>query len=224
MDYQRGDAVRAKAGTACPDAPDLDISGWQGRITDLTHADAESEPAIGFAWDSLSLQAIPAWFIEDSVQKGLGWSTMYLRPNEIEPAKPRDTEEDVARVRDKIKADFEWFFIGPEGASIQAVVNSAGDNADEWQVMIAWEKHLRQSLRFPSEVEVDEFQERGPLRAGDRLTMLGIEDVDDLYGVLVSCRRGWRRCSFPLADLAAVDENSPNAQPIQDYRMWFANR
>ena len=224
MDYKVGDAVRVKAGTACPDAPSLDISGWQGRITDLTHADAESEPVIGFAWDSLSLQAMPAWFIEDSELTGLGWSKMYLRPDEIEPAKPRDTEEDVARVRDQIEADSSWLCIGPEGASIQAVVSSAEDKTDEWQVMIAWEKHLRRSLQFPFEAKVDEFQERGPLRAGDRLTVLRIEDVDDLYGVLVSCRSGWRRCSFPLADLAAVDENSPNAQPIQEYRAWFANR
>lgn len=224
MNYQEGDAVRVKAGTACPDAPNLDISGWQGRITDLTHADDESEPVIGFAWDSLSLQAMPAWFIEDSERKGLGWSIIYLRPSEIEPAEPRDTEEDVARVRDEIEASFGWFCIGPEGGRIQAVVNSAEDNTDEWQVMLAWEKHLRRSLQFPFEAEVDEFQERGPLQAGDRLTVLGIEDVDDLYGALVSCRRGQRRFYFPLADLAAVDENSPNAQPIQEYRVWFANR
>jgi hypothetical protein len=71
---------------------------------------------------------------------------------------------------------------------------------------------------------VDEFQERGPLRAGDRLTVLGIEDTDDLYGVIVSCRRGRQRYDFPLADLAAVDESSPNATTIQEYRVWFANR
>jgi hypothetical protein len=34
--YRAGDAVRVKPGTACPDAPDLDIGGWQGRVTDLT--------------------------------------------------------------------------------------------------------------------------------------------------------------------------------------------
>jgi len=54
--------------------------------------------------------------------------------------------------------------------------------------------------------------------------VLRIEDVDDLYGVIVSCRRGRQRFDFPLADLAAVDQNSPNAEPIQDYRVWFANR
>ena len=79
-------------------------------------------------------------------------------------------------------------------------------------------------MQFPFEAEVHEFQERGPLRAGDRLTVLGIEDVDDLYGIIVSCRQGGRRYHVPLADLATVDEHSPNAQPTQDYRVWFANR
>ena len=177
-----------------------------------------------FHHPSLSLQAMPAWFIEDSVRNGLDWSRMYLPPDDIEPATPRDSEQDVTQARREIGARFRWVGIGPEGGRIQAVVNSAEDNTDEWQVMLAWEKYLRRSLRFPFEAEVDEFQERGPLRAGDRLTVLRIEDVEDLYGVLVSCRRGWRRCYCPLADLAAVDENSPNAPPIQEYRVWFANR
>jgi len=44
------------------------------------------------------------------------------------------------------------------------------------------------------------------------------------YGIIVSCRKGRERYDFLLADLAAVDEDSPNAQPIQDHRVWFANR
>jgi len=106
--YREGDSVRVRLGTSCPDAPDLDISGWQGRITDLTHADDDSEPVIGFAWDSISLRAMPAWYIEDSERKGLGWSSMYLRPDEIEPAIPRDTEQDVEQVRREIGARFGW--------------------------------------------------------------------------------------------------------------------
>ncbi len=221
--YREGDAVRVKPGTTCPDVPDLDIGSWQGRVTDLTHAN-DSDPTIGFAWDSISLRAMPAWYIEDSERKGLGWSTMYLGLDEVEPAEPRDTEPEVAQAQEEIAARFGWLGIGPEGESIQEVVNTAIDNMDEWAVLLAWEEHLGQKLRFPFEAEVDEFQERGPLQTGDRLTVLGIEDIDDLYGIIVSCRKGGRRYHFPLADLAAVDENSPNAQPIQDYRVWFANR
>ena len=222
--YRLGDAVRVKPGTACPGAPQLDISGWQGRVTDLSQANDDSDPMIGFAWDSLSLRAMPAWFIEDCERKGLGWSTMYLYLSEIEAAEPRDTERDVARVQEEIAARFGWLGIGPEGEHIQEVVNTAEDSTDEWSVMLAWEEHLRHNLEFPFEAEIYEFQEYGPLQAGDRLTALGIEDVDDLYGVIVSCRRGRRRYDCPLADLAAVDESSPNAQLVQNYRVWFANR
>ena len=201
-----------------------DISGWQGRIADLTWAKDDSKPTIGLAWDSISLRAMPAWYIEDSVLNSLDWGKMYLSLDEIEPTAPRDSEEDVEQARREIKASFGWLDIGPEGENIQAVVNSAEDNTDEWEVMLAWEEHLRRSLRFPFEAMVDEYQERGPLQTGDRLTALEIEGVDDLYDVLVLCRRGRRRYDFPLADLAAVDEDSPNAQPIHEYRVWFANR
>ena len=63
---EEGDVVRVIPGTACPGAPDLDLSGWQGWVIDLTEANDASEPAIGFAWDSSSLRAMPAWFIEDA--------------------------------------------------------------------------------------------------------------------------------------------------------------
>jgi hypothetical protein len=190
----------------------------------VTHARDPSDPTFGLAWDSICLRALPPWFIEESVREGLDWSEMYLGLDEVEPAEPRDMERDVEAVRADIAARFGWLGIGPEGENIQAVVNSAADNTDEWEILKAWEKHLRRGLQFSFGAEVDEFQERGPLRVGDRLTVLGIKDVDDRYGVIVSCRQGQQHYDFPLADLAAIDEDSPNAQPVQDYRVWFANR
>jgi len=221
--YRKGDVVRVRPGTVCPDAPELDIGGWQGRIVDLTLSDHESEPVIGFAWDSVSLQAMPMWFIEDSKVEGLGWSRMYLSPDEVELGEPRDTERDATRARRRIEKRFKWVGVGPEGVYIQQVVNSA-KGSSERAVIRAWGKHLKQSLRFPFQAEVDESQERGPLQAGDRLTVLEIKDVDEFYGVTVSCRQGRQHFDFPLADLAAVDEDSSNAEPIQAYRVWFANR
>lgn len=223
MNYQIGDAVRVKPDTACPDVPNLDIGGWQGRIIDLTYVNDPTEPTIGIAWDSLTLQAMPEWYIADSERNNLDWAAMYLRPDEVQWVRPRDSESDVRRMRNKLQARVGWLGIGPEGERIQAVVNSA-KSTREWDIMLAWEKYLSQNLQLPFEAEVDEFQEYGPLRAGDRLTVLEIEDVDDLYGVIVACRKDRQFYSFPLADLAAVDERSPNAQLIQDYRVWFANR
>jgi len=37
-------------------------------------------------------------------------------------------------------------------------------------------------------------------------------------------RVGHRKYVFPLCDLKAVDENSPNFQLTDDYAIWFANR
>jgi hypothetical protein len=79
--YREGDAVRVKPGTACPDAPDLDIGGWQGRVTDLTWANDTSDPTIGFAWDSISLRAMPPWFIEEAERQGLDW--IFARHNGV---------------------------------------------------------------------------------------------------------------------------------------------
>lgn len=222
MNYQQADCIQVKPGTVCPDAPNLDISGWQGRVVDLQWVEAE-EPVIGLAWDSISLQALPDWYIKESEREGFDWARMYLSLDEIEPAEPRDTERDVKRAKSHIERRFGWFSIGPEGERIQAVVNSAKGRG-EWPVMKAWTKHLRRQLQFPFAARVDEYQEHGSLQAGDRLTVTGIVDVDDLYGVIVSCRQKREHFSFPLADLAAWDKNSPNAQLVDDYRVWFANR
>jgi hypothetical protein len=79
-------------------------------------------------------------------------------------------------------------------------------------------------LTFPFEAEVTEWQERGPLRAGDRVKVTGIRDIEDLYGVLVDVRVSHRKFVFPLCDLKAMDKKSSNYQLTDDYAVWFANR
>ena len=223
MRFRKGASVRVKAGVTCPDAPDLDISGWQGRVADARFAYDKTDPVVGIAWDSITLQAMPVWFIEQSEAKGLDFASMYLSPDEIEPASPRDTESDVERVREKLEALFSWSWLGAQGKRIGQVVARA-KSTDEMSVLRAWEMHLSRELRFPFKAEVDEYQESGPLRAGDLLTVLGIEMVHDLYGIIVACRQGRVPCDVPLADLEVVDKNSPNYQLVDDYRVWFANR
>ena len=92
-------------------------------------------------------------------------------------------------------------------------------------ILAAWRAELERTLRFPFEAIVDEFQDRGPFRADDRVTVLRFHQVaDEVYGILVICRKGQRLYEFPLSDLAAHDKKSPNADAIQDYRVWHANR
>jgi len=65
---------------------------------------------------------------------------------------------------------------------------------------------------------------RRPLKFGNRLTVIDIEDFDDLYGIIVGVTYKKRRYSFPLCDLEVVDRNSENFIPVDDYSIWFANR
>lgn len=223
MSYQIGDPIRVKSGTRCPDAPDLDLGGWQGRVVDLIHAQDEQDPTIGLAWDSVALQSLPEWYIKDSEREGLDWSQMYLGRDEVEPAHARDKLRDVEQAREQIAARFGWLGIGPEGERIQTVVNTARGTR-RWDVMNAWHQHLGKNLRFPFAAVIDEYQEHGPLQAGQQLNVHKIALVDDHYGVIVSCRRGREHFDVPLADLAAVDKGSLDAQLVEDYRTWFANR
>ena len=222
MKLQIGKSIKVRKGILCPDDPEFDLSGWQGRIIEVSE-DEDGEVTIGIAWDSLTLKEMPELYIEKSEADGLDWALMYLSPSEVEQVKPRDSEKDTDEIKNTIENRFEWLGMGEEGKRILAIVNSAKNN-DEWEVMKIWKKHMKQNLKFPFESFVNEYQSRSPFKQGDILRVFSIETVDDLYGLIVSCKAGRKQCHFPLADLAAVDEKSDNAMHIQDYRIWFANR
>ena len=71
---------------------------------------------------------------------------------------------------------------------------------------------------------VDEYQDRGPLQAGDQVKVLSISAIDDSYGLIVRLRLGHQQYDFPLCNLKVVDQSSPNSQLVDDYRTWHANR
>ena len=106
---------------------------------------------------------------------------------------------------------------------MEQILNSADRKAEMGNFM-AWEKYLKASLTFPFEAEVSEPQERGPIRTGERVSVLGIEIVDDSYGIIVSIKTKRGHHDFPLCDLEALPDTSPNYQPLNDYVVWFANR
>ena len=71
-----------------------------------------------------------------------------------------------------------------------------------------WQKYMETHLKLPFEAEVSESQERGPLQAGDRVTVTGFEGAEDLYGVLVNIKARGSAYVFPLCDLKAANQKS----------------
>jgi len=217
MNLSVGDSVAVKPHVSDPDLGGP-IGGWQGRISevDLAHG------MVDIDWDSLTIEGIPDAVIIDCEEKGLSWTQMRLGLDDVEPAAPRDTPADVESVRRVIAMRHAWAWLVPEGAAIGAVLAGV-DPEDEWAAFEAWDAHLREALTFPFEAEVDEFQERGPIRDGDRVTVRRIVGLDDLYGILVEIERRGDTFDFPLCDLDAAPQSS-HRDIVHCYGMWFSNR
>lgn len=218
INFKVGNSVIVKPGVLDPDLG-TDIGGWQGRISEIN----SSSNIIGIDWDSITLKNMPEVVIEKSVESGWGWNQMYLEPREVELTQPRDKEEDVAMVIKEIEAKHRWSYLGEEGKGIQAVLADV-ELEDEMEAFEAWSKHLSKVLKFPFEAEVAEWQEKGPLRGGDKVTVIKMASVAEMYGIIVRVKHQRRRADFPLSELMARDSSSSNYEFLRDYVVWFANR
>jgi hypothetical protein len=217
-----GQSVVVKPGAIDPDYG-YDLTGWQGRVVENHYVDEQNNPCVTIAWDSITLKQMPVEMIERCEEDGLDWSSMGLYAREVRPTSPRDKIHQVQRVKAELEEKHQMDHLGEQGRRMQQILNSA-DRKGEMGRFKAWEKYLKSNLTFPFEAKVSEPQERGPIRTGERVSVLGIEIVDDSYGIIVSIKTKREHYDFPLCDLEALPDTSPNYQPLNDYVVWFANR
>ena len=215
-----GDCIVVKLGVKDPNYG-FDIGGWQGRITEI-ETYQPGHVTIMFQWDSLSLKHMPASAIRRSEEDGLDWTIMGLYPEEIGKAEPRDTQIDVDKIIEELSAEHNWDYLGKQSRRIHKVLQDVGED-DELGTFKTWQEYLEAHLKLPFEAVVSEFQERGPLQAGDLVKVIGFEGVEDHYGVLVNIKARGNAYVFPLCDLKAADERSANFTLTDDYAVWFAN-
>ena len=100
--FKKSDSVKVKDGVMCPDYEELCLASWQGRIVATEETD-QGEPLVDIAWDSPTLKAIPLAYIENSEEKGLDWTRMCLLAGEVEPAQPRDSEQEARQVSQEME-------------------------------------------------------------------------------------------------------------------------
>ncbi len=217
--FKIGQSVRVRQGIKV----DGDcVGGWQGRVAEIEEDDVHAR-LITIAWDSVTLRALSPSYIDQCEEDCLSWSEINLEPEELEPVEPRDTIKDVVEVVHELSRKHYWSSFGAAGKRICRVLG--GVDQESWESVIsAWQCHLNKVLVFPFEAEVAEFQERGRLRRGDRLLVLGMVGVTDPYGLVCEVQAGRRKRGFPLCDLDVCNKSSPNYLPVQDYCTWFTNR
>ena len=116
---KEGDSVIVKPSVKDPDT-DTNISGWQGRIPDISEDDGET--IVSILWESATLKKTPRSMIEYCEDEGLDWREMRLGVSDVKPASPRDAEEDVEEAIEEIESQTAWLFLGEEGKRIQKVL------------------------------------------------------------------------------------------------------
>jgi hypothetical protein len=213
---QVGDSIRVKDGTKDPDFG-IDIGGWQGQASEI------KKDLIGILWDSVTLSKFPDKLIAKCEQEGMDWKRIYLEISAVEISEPRDKGDELSKKIKEIEFNHRWDHLEDSGERISKILKHI-DPDDDSKAFMAWEKHLSQLLSFPFEAEISEYQDRGPLRQGDKIRIHSLNGHKDRFGILVMVKYGRKKYHFPLCDVSVLDEASSNYQPVEDYKEWFSNR
>ena len=224
MHFKIGDSVKVKPGIIDPDFK-LDLGGYQGRITE-----AKASGLYSIQWDSVTLRQMPHNYIRDSESQDFIWDRFDLSISDFELATPRDTQKEVEQISSALHNQFFWASFGETGTRIEAVLSEVERPQDDASHLPVWHSYLMSKLTLPFQAEVAEWQEESQekehsLQCDDIVTVrriveakLGVE-----YGLLAEIDYQPKPILFSLAELEALDKQSPNFILIQDYACWFVH-
>ena len=218
-----GNSVVVKQGVKDPDFAKLDLSGWQGRVLIIDSSSNPDHTLVNIEWDSKTLKQIPSWYIEQSETKRYNWNTMILYDTDVEKTKARDKKSDVKKIRKKLESKYHWLHLGEEGKRIGKILKEVDPN-DIMECLFRWAEYLDENLNFPITAIVDETDDYGPVKEGEKVSIKSLPHLEDLRGIIAEIRLGRKKYAFPLCDLEVINKKSPDYQLIDDYRIWFANR
>lgn len=216
--YKVGDSIKVKPGVMDPDIKNSCIGGWRGRIFKIL--ETEGILSIGIKWDSHTLSNIPSKIIKKCERDGYDFAEMFLTEDLIELDEAQDTEADVSNVIKKLSSKHSWDYLGKQGDRITGVLKniSQDDEAGEYR---AWENYLRANLSFPFHAKATNYEN---LLKGKKATVLLINSIDLLMGVIAAIDHAGKNLLYPLCDLEVIDKKSSNFRLVDDYCTWFANR
>lgn len=217
--FSVGDSVRVRSDACCPDMPSVPIGGWRGRVFSVEPSQDDGL-IVGVKWDSVTLGQLPDHFIRQSEIEDRDWTEMVLPAALLEPAVPRDIQEDVDRTVRRIAAQHAWDYLGEEGARIESVIGCL-DASNRLDCLERWLEFLQGALDLPFEAEV----QMEPLDAEKdrvhRVRVAGLDTVDPRFGLLATVEDGVSRFRCPLTELTPARPHSRNSRMIADYVDWF---
>ncbi|MEM9846319.1 MAG: calcium-binding protein [Bacteroidota bacterium] len=226
MKFKTGDIVKIKKGVTIEDI-NIPIAGWHGRVG-VGESEYMSSDLVMIELDSVVLKSLPKEYILETLRQTDidSFNHLYMEEGDLEIANARDTEEEVEEALEFINENYFWLATGDgdlEHEIIQEVTLRAEE--EEEDELGAWWDYLEENLKFPFKAEVAEHGGGSPV--GTVFKIQKLHDEDDHSGIIVRGKenrfRG-KNIYYPLCDLEAVDEKSPNYLHLRAYVVWFANR
>jgi hypothetical protein len=239
---KRGDSVKVKQGTFDPDLNQFDMSGWQGRITDI--APDNNSNLVEIAWDSITLKHLPKEFIENSIEEGYDYSIMVLGKEDIELTKPRDKEIDVEKQIEKTEVIYHHSAFDEQERRIAKILSDEDLSVTQEKQNLYFDylqKNIQNKIMltgmedFPWEEKYlfggwskKEYEELKKTQASytDKFEFLKLsDDIDETYGIIAKVKRVTDKKQFmlPLWDLKCINESSRDYELISDYSFWMTN-
>ena len=101
----------------------------------------------------------------------------------------------------------------------------------EWKKR-EWLDWLKINLTFPFKVrrmeDLDSSHIFGfsdhPFAVGEIMSVINLEDEDEMRGVIAKVRKRKKIGHVPLADVKVISKEDQNFWPAREYVVWFANQ
>jgi hypothetical protein len=216
--FKLGNSVKVKQGVKDPDFPENNLNGWQGRIIEKDE-DEEGDTIYCVAWDSITLAQMEDVYLVECVEEGLDFTSMFLKEDELELAKERDTEAQVEEKIQEIKDRLDNIAISAQEERIEQILETAISDK-ELDVLNAWWKYLRANIQLPFVAEVMEFQ--GKIKIGDHVKVTGFAGIDEELGIMMKARYKNENVNLPLYAIQANE--GKNFEVTDDYTYWYLHK
>lgn len=233
-----GDSVKVKQGVLDPYLKKIDISGWHGQITFFYPHN--NSMLIQIAWDSLTLKQMPIEFIKSYIKNKWGYALSYIKIEDVELSKPRDSVIEVENLVEKMDKDHDYESCSEQDKRISKIFPSLDISVNKKNLKIYFE-YLQKNLSKPIILTGDEdcfindlignlhnpedrkHKIAKPLY-NDKYEFIELfKEVDAEYIINVIVERITDKKKFKLAlwQLMCVDKSSKNFELINDFVCWF---
>jgi len=191
----------------------MDLSGLVGRVVDVYY-DYEEEIIYEIELDSLSLNKLPAKYVEEMVRTEEDFQNFELYENQLKKCQARDSKADTKGAYRTYLHRYIWNYLDEATQKrLQTILLQVPDLLD-WE---NWQLFLNKQLKFPMAAKSRGMME---FRRGEKIKITRLAGYNEEVGLIVDVSYRNRPGNYPLFDLIPAAKNAKLKQIFDDYLIW----